>query len=135
MPSHPHFLSVARSFVSELGSVCGLSRKECRDITLAVDEAMTNIIRHAYKSRYDQAIQLNCQISAEYLEFRLLDQGEPPDLSKIGSEPLNEHSLSGRGTHMMKLMMDEVCYERVPGGNLLRLRKHLAGADISANSE
>ena len=131
MPSHPRFLSVARSAVSELGSVCGLSEKECREITLAVDEAITNIIRHAYKNRYDQAIHLNCHISADFLEFRLFDQGEP---AKIRSEPLNEHSLSGRGTHIMKAIMDEVSYERVHGGNQLRLRKHLpTAADTSAD--
>jgi anti-sigma regulatory factor (Ser/Thr protein kinase) len=135
MPSDPRFLSVVRSVVSELGSVSGLSGMECREVTLAVDEAMANIIRHAYRNSYDQAIQLNCEISAEFLEFRLIDQGEPPDQAKIRSEPLNDQSLSGRGTHMMKLIMDEVCYERVPEGNQLRLRKHLATANMSANGE
>ncbi len=136
VPSHPRFLSVARAVVSEVGSVCGLSGKGCREVTLAVDEAMANIIRHAYRNHYDQEIQLNCQISGEFLEFRLVDQGEPPDQAKIRSQPLNDHSLSGRGTHMMKLMMDEVCYERVPGGNQLRLKKLLpADANISGNGE
>src|SRR5437868_6827673 len=117
VPSHPKFLSVARSAVGELGSVCGLSEKECREITLAVDEAMANIIRHAYKNRYDQAIRVDCHVSDDFLEFHLFDEGEPANEIKIRPDPFNAHSLSGRGAQMMKLLMDDVCYERVPGGN------------------
>lgn len=136
MPSHPRFLSVARSAVSEIGAVCGLSDRECREITLAVDEAIANIIRHAYKNRYDQAIRLNCHISADVLEFLLFDQGEPADQIKIRADPFDAHSLSGRGAQMMKQLMDDVCYERVPGGNQLRLRKYLsAPAETSIEGE
>lgn len=125
VPSHPRFLSVTRSVVSELGSVCGLSEKECREITLAVDEAMANIIRHAYKNRYDEVIRVDCHVSDDFLEFNLFDKGDPADEIKIRSDPFNAHSLNGRGAQMMKLLMDDVCYERVPAGNQLRLRKHL----------
>lgn len=132
MPSDPRFLCVVRSAVSELSSACGLSDTDSRRMALALDEALANIIRHAYKSRHDQAIQLKCETSADYLEFTLLDQGEPADQVKIQSVPLNNDSLSGRGTHIIRLIMDEVCYERVPGGNRLRLRKHLPARDTVA---
>ncbi len=125
MPSDPRFLCVVRSAVGELSSVCGLSDTESRRIALALDEALANIIRHAYKSRHDQSIQLKCETSPDCLEFTLFDQGEPADLARIRSVPLNDESLSGRGTHIIRLTMDEVSYEQIPGGNRLRLRKHL----------
>ena len=128
-------LSVVRSAVGELSSVCGLSDTDSRTIALALDEALANIIRHAYKSRYDQAIQLQCETSADCLEFTLFDQGEPADLARICAVPLNSDSLSGRGTHMIRLIMDEVSYERVPEGNRLRLRKHLPAKDTVAETE
>jgi anti-sigma regulatory factor (Ser/Thr protein kinase) len=127
MPSHPRFLSVVRAAVGELGSIYGLPDEECRGITLAVDEALANIIRHAYKNRYDQEIEVYCEAGADRIEFRLLDRGEPADRAKICAQPLNAEALSGRGTHMIKSIMDEVCYEQVPGGNQLTLRKHLPG--------
>jgi len=125
MPSHPRFLSVVRAAVGELGLVYGLPEESSRGVTLAVDEALANIIRHAYKNRYDQQIELNCQAGNDQIEFTLLDQGEPPDPARICGQPLDDVSLSGRGTHLIKMMMDEVTYECVPGGNQLTLIKRL----------
>jgi anti-sigma regulatory factor (Ser/Thr protein kinase) len=125
MPSHPRFLAIVRAAVGEVGSVYGLPEESRRELILAVDEAVANVIRHAYKNRYDQEIELNCRIGGDQMEFTLLDQGEPPDPTRICGQPLNEVSFSGRGTHLMRAIMDEMCYERVAGGNQLRLIKHL----------
>ena len=51
MPSNPRFLSVVRAAVGELGVIFGLPDDECVGVTLAVDEALANVIRHAYKNR------------------------------------------------------------------------------------
>lgn len=128
VPSDPRFLSIARTAVSEVSAICGLSETSCQGITLAIDEALANIIRHAYKNRHDQEMEMDCQVSADQIVFRLLDQGEPPDPERICGQPLDEVSLSGRGTHLMKAIMDEMCYEQVSGKNQLRLVKNLAGA-------
>jgi anti-sigma regulatory factor (Ser/Thr protein kinase) len=125
MPSNPRFLPVVRAAVGELGLACGLPEESSGGVTLAVDEALANIIRHAYKNRYDQEIELDCRASADQMEFILLDRGEPPDPARICGQPLDEVSLSGRGTHLIRAIMDEVSYERVPGGNQLKLIKHL----------
>src|SRR5208282_318171 len=93
MSSDPRFLSIVRAAVGQLGLVYGLTEDSCRAVTLAVDEAVANIIRHAYKNRYDQEIELNCQAGADRLEFTLLDRGEPADLARICGQPLDEVSL------------------------------------------
>jgi anti-sigma regulatory factor (Ser/Thr protein kinase) len=41
---------------------------------------------------------------------------------------MDEVSLSGRGTHLIKAVMDKVSYERVNGRNQLKLIKHLPAA-------
>ena len=129
VPSDPRFLSIARAAVGEVGAICGLPEESCQGVTLAVDEALANVIRHAYKNRYDQEIELNCQTGPNQMVFTLLDRGEPPDPARICGQPLDDVSLSGRGTHLMKAIMDEVHYERVPGGNQLRLIKRLPVAN------
>ena len=63
MPSHPRFLSVVRTAVGELSVIYGLSEEECHGVTLAVDEALANIIRHAYKNRDDQKIEFDCDVN------------------------------------------------------------------------
>src|ERR1043166_3751789 len=119
VPSHPRYLAVVRAAIEELGSVYGLPEEECRGITLAVDEALANVIRHAYRGDCDQAIELNCQALTDRLEFTVLDQGEPPDPARLRAHPLDDVALGGRGTHIIRTIMDEVCYERVPRGNQL----------------
>jgi|SRR5579871_1417602 len=126
VPSDPRFLSIARAAVSEVSAIFGLSEELCRGVTLAVDEGLANIIRHAYGNRYDQEIELNCQTDSNRIVFTLLDWGEPPDPARICGQPLDDVSLTGRGTHLMKAIMDEVYYERVLGCNQVRLVKHLS---------
>src|SRR5271154_350394 len=133
MPSHPRFLSIVRAAVGELGMVYGLPEESCQGVVLAVDEALANVIRHAYKGRYDEEIELNCRIVGDQLEVTLLDCGESPDPARICGQPLDEVSLGGRGTHLIKAIMDEVCYERVPRGNQLTLIKYLPAAKVGAD--
>lgn len=135
MPSHPRFLSIVRAAVGELGMVYGLPEEACQGVILAVDEALANVIRHAYKGHHDQEMELDCRIVDDRLEFTLLDYGEAPDPARICGQPLDEVSLSGRGTHLMKAVMDEMCYERVPRGNQLRLIKYLPAARVGADKK
>ncbi len=131
MPSDPHFLCVVRAAVGELGLAYGLPEESCRGITLAVDEALANVIRHAYKSHHGHEIELDCRVVADQMEFRILDCGEPPDPARICAQPLDDVSLSGRGTHLMKAIMDEVSYERVGGKNQVKMIKRLPSAQTS----
>jgi len=132
VPSDPRFLPVIRAAVGELGLVCGLRGEECRGITLAVDEALANIIRHAYRGAPDRAIEVTCESRKDRLDFTLLDHGEPPDPARLGAHPLDDVALGGRGTHIIRMVMDEVRYERVPRGNQVRLSKRLPTAEIVA---
>ena len=132
MASDPRLLSVVRSTVSELAAVWGFEDEQVRRITIAVDEALSNIIRHAYKNRCDQEIDLNFQAHADCLEFSFVDRGEAADPSRFCAETLDEIATGGRGTHLIRKIMDEVCYERLPEGNLLRLKKYLPGVKSKA---
>jgi len=135
MPSHPRFLSIVRAAVGEVGMVYGLPEESCQGVILAVDEALANVIRHAYKGHHDQEMELNCRIVDDRLEFTLLDYGEAPDPARICGQPLDDVSLSGRGTHLMKAVMDEMRYERVPRGNQLKLIKYLPAARVGADKK
>jgi len=128
VPSDPRSLSIARAAVNEVGAMCGLSKEVRLEVTLAVDEGLANIIRHAYKNRHDQEIELNCEATTSQLVFTLVDRGEAPDPARICGQPLDEVSLSGRGTHLIKAVMDEVDYQQVSGTNQLRMVKHLLAA-------
>jgi anti-sigma regulatory factor (Ser/Thr protein kinase) len=135
LPSDPRFLSVVRAALGELGVIYGLPNEQCLEVTLAVDEALANVIRHAYGNCSDRKIEFECLVNEEQMEFTLLDQGEPPDPAKICGQPLDEFALSGRGTHLIKAIMDEVSYKKVSGGNQLKLIKRLPGPEAHAERE
>jgi anti-sigma regulatory factor (Ser/Thr protein kinase) len=135
IPSHPRFLAVVRAAVGELGSVFAFPDEQCRGMVLALDEALANIIRHAYRGKFDQPVEVSCQVLSDRLEFTMLDQGEPPDPARLAEHPLDDVSLSGRGTYIIRSFMDEVRYEQVPGGNQIRLSKRLPTAATTTEGE
>jgi anti-sigma regulatory factor (Ser/Thr protein kinase) len=117
MPSDPRYLPVVRGVIGPLAAAIGWDESECGAITLAVDEALANIIRHAYHSRADGLIELECRESADGLEITLLDNGDAPDRSKICARELGCDQPGGLGTHIIRKVMDRVSYEASPEGN------------------
>jgi anti-sigma regulatory factor (Ser/Thr protein kinase) len=134
-PSDPRYLSLVRASVGELGVIYGFTSEERIEVTLAVDEALANIIRHAYNNCYDREIEFECLVDEEQMEFTLLDHGEPPDPARICGKPMDEFALSGRGTHLIKAIMDEMSYQKVSRGNQLKLVKRLPRAKPRADGK
>jgi len=117
MPSDPRYLPVVRGAIGPLATAIGWDEDECRAIILAIDEAVTNVIRHAYHNRRDGLIEIECRENTEGLEIILLDNGEAPDMSKICARELGCAQPGGLGTHIIRKVMDHVSYERSAGGN------------------
>jgi anti-sigma regulatory factor (Ser/Thr protein kinase) len=125
LPSDPRFLIVVRAAMEELSSAFGLPRVDCRGVALAVDEALANIIRHAYDGGCDRPIEIRCRARSGLLELTLLDQGKSPDPSRLEPHLPDQTALGGRGMHIIRKVMDEVRYRRVARGNQLKLSKRL----------
>ena len=117
MPSDPRYLPVVRGAIGPLAAAIGWDESDCCAITLAVDEALANIIRHAYHNRADGLIELECRESAEGLEIAVLDNGDAADKSKICARELGCDQPGGLGTHIIRKVMDTVSYEVSPEGN------------------
>ena len=128
LTSDPRLLSVVRGAVHRLASVAGFKEEDCHGITLAVDEALTNIIRHAYDNRHDESIELTCRSLENGLEFILKDRGRAVDLAKVCARSLDVVRPGGLGTHIIRQVMDQVEYEPLPDGNQLRLVKFIPKA-------
>jgi len=125
MPSDPRYLPVVRGALGPLAAAMGWPEADCLQITLAIDEALTNVIRHAYHNRRDGPIELECVENGEGLEITLLDQGDAPDPAKICARQLGGIEPGGMGTHIIRKVMDHVCYEIAPQGNRFVASKRL----------
>jgi anti-sigma regulatory factor (Ser/Thr protein kinase) len=125
MPSDPRYLAVVRSAIAPLAAVIGWDESECRAITLALDEALANAIRHAYHNRADGLIELECRESADGLEITVLDKGDAPDRAKICGRDSGCDQPGGLGTHIIRKVMDKISYEVSPEGNRFVASKRL----------
>ncbi|MFQ5752390.1 MAG: ATP-binding protein, partial [bacterium] len=128
LPSNPKLLKVVRCGVSHLCEVCGFSTEESNAVILAVDEAVSNIIKHAYNSESTEPIVINYRVFDDRLEVVLRDFGEKADPEKIKSRELDDIRPGGLGVHLIKSAMDEVHYDNsLKVGNELTLAKYLPG--------
>jgi len=94
---------------------------------LAVDEAVSNIIEHAYEGREGESIELTCEVDGDRLVVTLLDRGRPFDPSRAPAPDvhagLSERKVGGLGIYLMRKLVDEVRYQATPSGNRLTLVK------------
>ncbi|HOT96916.1 MAG TPA: ATP-binding protein [bacterium] len=124
--SDPVFLRILRAAIDEIAVLAGFTRKEGAKIILAVDEACSNVIRHAYHNIGGQPIYVTCRITPIKLEIVIIDLGEPADIKSIKPRPLDELRPGGLGVHIIRTVMDEVHYENLSRiGNRLIMAKFL----------
>lgn len=122
--SHPKYLYVVRSALYPLVIAAGFPKKEAQRIVLAVDEACSNIIRHAYSGDPTKTITMTVEDHAEHLVVRLQDFGRKVERSEIVPRDLKDIRPGGLGTHFINKVFDSVSYDTDRGpGTLLTLEK------------
>lgn len=126
LPSDPKFLKIIRSSIAHISEVCGFSEDDCNAVTIAVDEAAANIIKHTYNGNTDQEIIAEFEILEDKLEVVLRDFGKKIDPKMIKSRNLDDVRPGGLGVHLIKTTMDEVVYDNSQKvGNKLTMIKYL----------
>ena len=107
----------------EVSSQVGFSERERHEVTLAVDEALSNVMKHAYKGDPNGLVSISCVTEDGRLEVVLCDHGEACDPKRLEPPPPDEMRVGHRGVFLMRSAMDEVEFERTGDMNLVRLRK------------
>ena len=124
VPSNPRYLYVVRSALYPLVLDAGFSKKDARKIILAVDEACSNIIKHAYDGDPTKTITMTVEDGTEHFLVRLRDHGKKVDRTSIAPRDLQDIRPGGLGTHFMSMAFDTVTYDTGQGqGTLLILDK------------
>ena len=73
--SDPRLLGPIRSVVRSWLGTWDLEEKKVDQVVLAIDEACTNAIRHAYKGRSDGSVELSLHAKPRHLVFQVSDTG------------------------------------------------------------
>jgi serine/threonine-protein kinase RsbW len=129
IPSQTDNLDLIRNFVAGIAKKVGFNAEDVNKIELAVDEACTNVIEHAYHHNEDKNIDIAIKIDYQKLSVVVTDKGmsfrmeevKMPDMKTY----LAELRVGGLGVYLMKTLMDEVDYQSQPGvKNEVRMVKY-----------
>jgi serine/threonine-protein kinase RsbW len=136
LESNPEALALVRAAIERATELLHFPADQSRAIVRSVDEALANVIRHAYQGQTGHPIEVTCRhlhrtqndVCTTGIEIVLQDSGAPPDPAKMKGRCLEEVRPGGLGLHFMRQCMDEVVFSRKKGKNQLRLVKYLVPA-------
>ncbi len=130
--SDPANLATVRAAVRQVSVEAGFADADAEQIALAVDEALANVIKHGYGMQTNRPIRLRAEVVSEErrtgLRFVVRDYGRVVDPATICGRDLEEVRPGGLGVHIIRSVMDEVCYEPAVGGgtclSMLKWKRH-----------
>lgn len=131
-PGEYKSLSEISEFVIKRANTLGFSPNDTYSIQIAVDEACSNIIDHAYGKEDLGYIELQLEDIENGLKIIIRDDGDPFDPDEIPDPvidtPLEERRERGLGLFIMRKLMDEVTYDfSSPNQNKLIMVKRKSG--------
>ncbi len=122
-------LATIRSFVEDTVRSFSCSAEAISDITIAVNEAVTNIIEHGYKHQPEK-IEIETDRDKDRIVVYIRDHAPWFDPTTIPAPnlalPLENRSYGGLGIHMMRQLTDEMIYRRNQKGEneLVLVKNH-----------
>jgi anti-sigma regulatory factor (Ser/Thr protein kinase) len=123
--------SACRSFREGLRPLlgkAGLDDKASGEVLLAVQEVLTNVIRHTYKGK-GGAIEISYKDEANQVQITVRDYGDKFDITKVKEPELPRKEPGGLGVFLVKRLMDQVNYDAsCLDGNRLHLIKYKTSA-------
>ncbi len=119
IPSQSDNLALIRELIAKVASQVGFDDEEANKIELAVDEACTNVIKHAYNHNSNQIIDVLVKTDTKKITVIVSDKGLGFNPDKVKTPDLNESIKAGKkgglGICLMRTLMDKVYFQIKPG--------------------
>jgi len=126
-PGRYESLAKIGDFVRQIAQEAGFESFAVYSIEMAVDEACSNIIEHAYGGEGKGNIHCTCVVSEEDFIITIRDRGKPFDPSSIPppnlSNNIDDRQAHGLGLHFIRKWMDEVQFLAEGPENVLTMVK------------
>lgn len=116
IPSKAEYIGVIRLSISGIANRMGFSYEGIEDLKVAVSEAITNTVMHAYKKENDEEITLGFGIYEDRLEVMVADRGVSFNLNEVreqigpfkDTESIENLREGGFGLFLIDTLMDKV---------------------------
>jgi len=120
VPARAEYLSLVRLVVAAVAKEAGFTDESVADIKVALSEASTNVVRHAYHdaAREKEVIEITCYELPDSMVLEVIDHGCGMPLPPPPSE--------GLGLGIMGSLMDDVEVETGKTGTTVLLEKSLS---------
>ncbi len=133
LPNETTYLPLALAFVRETALLYGFIGKQLKEMEIALEETIVNVITHGQHFESNETLEIACERIPRGIKIVVHETGIPFDPSRVATftpaELLEHMTTEGLGTHLIKRMMDEVRFENLgPGGKETCLIKYLAGS-------
>ncbi|CAM2067661.1 ATP-binding protein [Sulfidibacter corallicola] len=113
-PSQTEFVHMITVLASNAATVAGFDKKQAGKVAIATDEAVTNVIRHAYGGRSDKIINFTVEITPKSLILKVSHTGKALKKNEIRLPVMEEYikkkQPGGLGLFIIDKFMDEVDY-------------------------
>jgi serine/threonine-protein kinase RsbW len=127
IPSETSYLGLVRDLAKKMAEIAGFDESTAGRVALAVDEATTNVIEHAYRGNSDKEVELRFEDRGPELRVDIVDTGATVDRRSIPAIDITRFASEGRtgglGVHLMEKIMDSVTFRRTAHQNVCRLVK------------
>lgn len=132
VPNDTQYLATVRGEVTKVVEQSAFDARDRKLLILAVDEAVTNIMEHAYDNDLEGELDIEMILEADASRFEVVirDSGKEFDPRGVGIGDVAEHVRQGKrhglGIFLIRQIMDEVNYNYVHGEkNELQMVKYV----------
>jgi anti-sigma regulatory factor (Ser/Thr protein kinase) len=117
IPNKLDYLDTAQFFVREVARTIGFKGNSLNQIDIAMEEAVANIMKHAYDAEESKTFDIICKKIPEGIEIILKEMGMPFDPSRIAkfnlTKNLDDLSTEGLGVYMIQKVMDDLSFHNL----------------------
>jgi serine/threonine-protein kinase RsbW len=128
IPARAEYVTLCRLALTGLGQVRAIADDTMADLKLALTEAVSNSVRHAYGPDGEGSVDVVYELRPDRLGIEVVDDGEGFDPDEPPSLEGDELSEGGLGIAIIRSIADELEIQSRPGarGSKLRFVKRLA---------
>jgi anti-sigma regulatory factor (Ser/Thr protein kinase)/N-acetylglutamate synthase-like GNAT family acetyltransferase len=135
VPNSLVYLPAIQSYAENIAEVIGFQKSEIQMTLLALEEAVVNVVKHAFEPDEKATYQVIFDPLSSGLRIIIKDKGLPfaPNLLSEYVAPRDvEDAASGLGSFLMRKSVDEVAYHNLGrDGKELHLTKYLPAKSIT----
>ncbi len=124
IPAKPEYITLSRLALTGLARLRPIPEETLADLKLALTEACSNSIRHAYAHGRTGAVEVRYELNGEKFQVEVADDGSGFDVAALGEADADPEE-GGLGLAIIRALTDELAIESDGHGSRLRFAKYL----------